>query len=129
MEAFYNRISGLLETKSSEFSRAIEEPHKIIIGKSYKCMSDCYNLPYSIEKCSDCAEECNNSVKSLHRELQHIVENIQSGFQGCIQNCRKVYGKNDDFLMECIERCAKEAGEKFDLSKSSAERIVNKYFT
>ncbi|OMJ86116.1 hypothetical protein SteCoe_12474 [Stentor coeruleus] len=129
MEAFYNRISGILEAKSSEFSRAIEEPHKLIIGKSYRCMSDCYSLSYSIEKCSECAEDCNSSVRNLHRELQDIVENVQSEFQGCIQNCRKVYGKNDGFLMECIEKCAKEAGEKFDTSKTLAERIINKYST
>ncbi|OMJ94768.1 hypothetical protein SteCoe_1947 [Stentor coeruleus] len=129
MEAFYNRVTGILEAKSSEFSKSIEKPHKLIIANSYKCMRDCYNLPWTIEKCSECAEECNNPIKDLHRELQHIVEKVQSGFQGCIQNCRKVYGKNDDYMMDCIEKCAKEAGDKFDASKSLAEKIVNKYST
>jgi hypothetical protein len=128
MEAFYKAISSRLELKSAEFGKNIEPQHKQIIGKSYKCMSDCYNKPGTIEESSDCAEKCHSSVQAVHQELQQVVENIQGFFQNCLQGCRIEHNKApEEELKACITKCTDQAVSKFDDARITAERIISKY--
>ncbi|OMJ84123.1 hypothetical protein SteCoe_14814 [Stentor coeruleus] len=127
MEEFWDKMNKKLEKNTSMFGRSIESSHKKLISKCYKCMSDCYYMPYSIDQCSFCEKKCQDVVKEVHRELQHLVEVVHKDYEDCNKICDRNYDKPDENLKSCYRKCVKNVPENFDSIINLAEKIISKH--
>lgn len=127
MDEFWVKLNRDLELKTRRLGRFIEKPHKELISKCYKCMSDCYFMPYSLEQCGYCEEKCQISIKRAHKELQNLVDGLHEDYDNCNKSCDNVYRKNEEYLKKCLRRCVEDISIRITDSKSLAEKIISRY--
>ena len=81
MDVFLNELGEKIEEESIFLTKTLEPEHKKLISRSYKCMSNCFMMPDSIEACGKCAESCHVKVRKSQDEIQYHISKIQQVFQ------------------------------------------------
>ena len=87
-----SNVSTRLENESRSLGIFIENEHKTLISKSYRCMSWCFRSDKNIDECNQCAVKCHNPVQVAQDEIQVKVDEVKNFFEECIKNCGARHG-------------------------------------
>ena len=128
MEDLMNDISNRINFETKSLGKFIGNEHKIIIAKSYLCMSSCFKAKGTLKSCDHCAKKCSGYVSLAHNEVQHEVENIKNAFRDCANDCDDKFGIHySEGLKGCINQCATDTVNSLQKFKNSAKEIMKKY--
>ncbi|OMJ66737.1 hypothetical protein SteCoe_36323 [Stentor coeruleus] len=110
MERLLLEINDEIESKCRKIGGIVEDKHKLMIAKSYKCMSRCFDVGYSLDESYKCAKICKKSLKEAHFMIQSKVDEAQENIRGCIEDCVDVFGEmatNEN--VKCFHECKIDA--------------------